>query len=283
MLGFFVGMVMYAPAILGMFILPWVLWRRLDQRFLEKRGVPFWEKAIVYTIIAMPLFVTLQIQDVVMKGFHIYPTDYEIRKAREFRPRAIPFSSFLPYILGLVASHFLIPAAVKVYLPSLSNRFSSLLNKLSGDKRVIQESRAWPCELHCFERAIEKTIQPSRYKQHYEPRLITKEFGYKKSSIEMCDLLLKSFLHAQFIVVLRRRVVGRKLVRRDLYRVKSTVIIAEDEDCLGGIHSRAPVAKISGNDLAKLMDKHWGILVHQPKFSALIGEDMMNKLRVLQL
>lgn len=70
-LDFIFGFFIAIPMLAGILGYPWGIWKRLDKRFLNKRGVALWKKAVVGLVALTPAALTLIIFDLLKEWFEV--------------------------------------------------------------------------------------------------------------------------------------------------------------------------------------------------------------------
>ena len=265
------GAVVAVPMLVGMLGYPWAVWKWLDQRYLDKRGVGLWKQIAAVLISIVPVVITLTIFGFLTEFLEVGPSSAEWQRARESHPRGIPPQA-IPMAIGmLVGIIFLSRYYEKLF------RYLPLVNKLETEKDSnLDSSRTQQGELHPLE-----SYAKSMFVDERNPYIGAVELAeipaFVGSPPHVQERFYRQFLDAELLLIVKRNVEAENLRKRDLKYGLNTVIVAEDDDCLRVFRSlaRAPVVKITGRRLLDYLKDDASVVIKQPEMQLmLVPEDI---------
>lgn len=265
------GAVIAVPMLVGMLGYPWAVWKWLDQRYLNKRGVGLWKQIVAVLIAIVPAVITLSIFGVLTEFLEIGPSSAEWQRARESHPRGIPPQA-IPMAIGMLGGIvFLSRYYEKLF------RYLPLLNKVESAKESTLDSpRTQKGELHPLEWYAKSMFLDDR--NSYIGALELADIpAFVGSPQHVKERFYRQFLDAELLLIVKRNVEAENLRKGDLKYGLNTVIVAEDDDCLRAFRSlaRAPVVKITGRRLLDYLQDNASVVVKQPEMQImLVPEDI---------
>lgn len=269
------GAVIAVPMLTGMVGYPWAVWKWLDQRYLNQRGVSLWKQGGVVLVSILPALVTLSIFGLLTGLLDVGPSSTEWQRARETHPRGIPPQA-IPMAIGMLGGiAFLARYYEKLF------RYLPLINKLeSGSGSEPESPRSQHTELHPLEWYAKSMFLDgrSRYIGAVELAEIP---AFVRSPPHVKARFYRQFLDAKLLLIVKRNVKAENLRKRDLKYGLNTVIVAEDDDCLRALRSLAiaPVVKITGECLLKYLKEGASVVVKQPEMQIMLVPEDIKRMR----
>ena len=269
------GAVIAVPMLAGLLGFPLAVWKSLDQRYLNKRGVAVWKKVWVGLLSMVPAVITLVLFGFLTELLEMGPASSDWQRARELHPRGIPPQA-IPMALGMFGGiFFLTPLYKKLwhYLPRL-NVFADTAEPEPAPARTQHT------ELHPLEWYVKSMFLDHR--STYIGAVELSEipaFAGSPPHIKAC--FYRQFLDAEFLLIVKRNVDAANLTTRDIKYSLNTAIVAENNDCLQEFRSlaRAPVAKITGARLLDYLKDDASVVIKQPEMQLTLVAADLNLMR----
>lgn len=278
-LDFIFGFLIAIPMLAGILGYPWGIWKRLDKRFLNKRGVALWKKMAVGLVALIPSALTLIIFGLLQEWLEVGGSEAAWKSARATAPRLIPPEAY-PMAIGMLLGVLGLAPFFDKFIHKLP-----YLNKPLTDKSVsLRRTRTEEAELHRLEWHVKTMFLPLRtYHIGAVPLLEIPAFA--SAPLHVKNRFYQEFINTDFLVVTKKNVTSSNVGKKDISYALDTVLVAEDEDCLGhasGV-ARAPLVKLQGKQLLSLLKGNAKILINQPEIQITISSQEIKDIKRLGL
>lgn len=273
-LDIFFGTVIVIPMAIGMLGYPWAVWKWLDQRYLNRRGIGIWPQVGAVLVALVPFVITLALFGLLTSVLEIGPSSADWQRVREAHPRGIPPQAF-PMAFGMLLGLF----AFARYADKLT-RHLPLFNQLDNSKPASQALRTQPDQLHPLESYAKTMFLGPRAR--YQGAVALQQIpAFAASPKHVQAQFYQQFLDSQLLIIVKRTTNLAQLRPRDIKYVTGTAFAAEDEDCLRSFRSeaRAPLVRLTGRQLLNYLSDEAELLIQQPELMLLLQPSDLNTAR----